>query len=75
MVVLILIVPLSWMPGFFIFFTRKGKTGRRTAKSKKDNNNETQPFGKHGDKSNTIYTFVGFAANCEFPEVSENTGV
>ena len=64
MVVLILIVPLSWMPGFFIFFTRKGKTGSRTAKSKKDNNNnETQPFGKHGDKSKIFYTFVDFKPN------------
>jgi len=43
MVVLILTVPLSWMPGFFVFFTRKGKTGRRTAKNKKDSN-ESQPF-------------------------------
>ena len=45
MVVLILLVPLSWMPGFYVFFTKRGKTGKRMAKSKKDTN-ESEPFGK-----------------------------
>ena len=39
----ILLLPLSWIPGFFIFFQRKGKKGLY---KDNNNNNETTQFGK-----------------------------
>jgi SNF family Na+-dependent transporter len=49
-IIFILLLPLSWIPGFFVFFHRKGKKGRY---KDNNNNNEATRFVTDGDANQT----------------------